>query len=144
MLRPAEKADSRAIHRLIHEVGINPLGLHWPRFLVMTSKAGDLLGCGQVKLHGDGSKEVASIAVVASKRGQGIAHAIIRELLARESQRPLYLMCRAGLEKFYEKFGFHSIEFEEMPPYFRKISRAERLFNRDALPEDRLRVMRLE
>lgn len=142
-IRPATSADSIAIRRLIHAVHINPTGLDWHRFLVAVSPADELLGCGQIKPHGDGSLELASIAVQEWARGRGIARALIHELLAGEPLRPVYLMCRAALEPLYMKFGFHSIGTAAMPRYFRMISRAERIFSRSAEPQDRLRVMRL-
>lgn len=143
-LRPAAKADFPGIRRLIHAVNINPTGLDWRRFLVAVSAGGDLLGCGQIKAHGDGSIELASIAVQEFARGRGIARAVIEKLLTQEARRPVYLMCRARLEPLYEKFGFRTIGFEDMPRYFKSISRAERIFNQSADPMDRLRIMRLD
>ena len=144
VIRPARREEARAIRRLIHEVNINPTGLDWRRFLVAVTIDEEFLGCGQIKPHGDGSIELASIAVQESFRGRGIARAIIEELLSREPRRPVYLMCRARLEPLYVKFGFHTVAFAEMPRYFKSISRAERIFNKDAESLDRLRVMRLE
>ena len=141
-VRPAINEDFPAIRALIHAVHINPTGLDWRRFLVAVTPENELLGCGQIKLHGDGSRELASIAVREQARGQGVARKVIEELLVREPTRPLYLMCRARLRHLYVKFGFHTIGFDEMPPYFRRISRAERIFNSKAQPEDRLLVMR--
>jgi len=143
-VRPATQKDFPAIRTLIHAVHINPLGLDWHHFLVAVTAEDELLGCGQIKLHSDGSRELASVAVQNQARCQGVARAVIEELLARERTRPLYLMCRARLEAFYAKFGFRAVGLEEMPPYFRRISRAERIFNASTLPEDRLSVMRLD
>jgi ribosomal protein S18 acetylase RimI-like enzyme len=75
------------------------------------------LGCGQIKPHSDGSRELASIAVQVQARGQGLARAVIVELLAREKTRPIYLMCRARLVPLYVIFGFHVIKLDEMPVY---------------------------
>lgn len=33
-LRTARAEDDAAIRKLIHQVGINPLGLHWERFIL--------------------------------------------------------------------------------------------------------------
>jgi N-acetylglutamate synthase-like GNAT family acetyltransferase len=143
-LRPAVQTDFTAIRALIHTVHINPMGLDWRHFLVAVKSERALLACGQIKPHTDGSRELASIAVQEQARGQGLARAIIGALLAREVQRPLYLMCRARLEPLYVKFGFRAIATPEMPPYFQRISRAERIFNSKAQPEDRLLVMRLD
>jgi N-acetylglutamate synthase-like GNAT family acetyltransferase len=142
--REALQEDFPAIRTLIHVVQINPTGLHWRRFIVAVNPTGDLIGCGQIKVHGDGSKELASIAVRETDRGLGVARKIIETLLARETVRPLYLMCRARLEILYIKFGFHVISLKEMPVYFQRISRAEKIFNSRARPEDRLAVMRLD
>jgi N-acetylglutamate synthase-like GNAT family acetyltransferase len=140
-VRPAIREDIPAIRSLIHAVRINPTGLDWRRFLVAVARQGNLIGCGQIKLHADASWEMASIAVQEYARGQGVARAIIEALLALELERPLYLMCRTRLKRFYVKFGFHDIELEEMPLYFRRISCAERIFNWKARPDNRLLVM---
>jgi ribosomal protein S18 acetylase RimI-like enzyme len=103
-----------------------------------------LLGCGQIKSHADGSREMASIAVQAQARGLGVARAVIEALLINEPERPLYLMCRTRLNRLYIKFGFHAIRLEEMPIYFWRISRVERIINLKVQPADRLLVMRVD
>ena len=143
-LRPAEQYDFPAIRSLIHTVGINPTGLHWRRFIVAISTKGEILGCGQIKPHSDGSLELASIAVIAKARGAGIARGIIEILLNRETTRPVYLMCRAQLEPLYNKFEFRVINAEEMPQYFRRIHNIAKIFNLNSLPEEQLIVMRLQ
>lgn len=142
IIRPAKKEDFPGIRALINAVRINPTGLVWRRFLVATSKDGRLVGCGQIKLHADGSKELASIAVQPQFRGQGVARAIIENLLQREPFRPLFLMCRAQLEPLYTKFGFQSVFFDDLPPYFKRIKRLEEIFNKMAKSGDRLIIMR--
>jgi N-acetylglutamate synthase-like GNAT family acetyltransferase len=124
-LRPATAEDFPAIRELIHQVGINPTGLNWQRFVVAIGAQGGLIGCGQIKPHGDSSIELASIAVVAEQRGQGIARRIIEHLLASQQGR-LYLTCRESLGPFYERFGFRTAQPEEMTPYFRRLSRLSR------------------
>lgn len=142
-IRPALEKDHPAIRALIREVQINPIGLNWRHFLVAISPADKLIGCGQIKRHLDGSREVASIAVQENARGQGVARAIIEGLLALETTRPLYLMCRKKLEPLYNKFGFLAISQSDMPVYFKRIKQVEELLNGSALPEERLSVMRL-
>jgi len=144
VVRPATRQDFLEIRALIHKVSINPTGLDWKHFLVAVSPENTLLGCGQIKPHFDGSLELASIAVQENARGRGVARAIIQKLLVRETTRPLYLMCRARLEPLYVKFGFHAIGQDEMPAYFQRISRAERIFNSKGQPENRLMIMRMK
>lgn len=123
-LRKAVKSDSRAIRRLIWKVGINPIGLDWRRFIVALDDTGCLIGCGQIKPHADGSRELASIAVEPKYQGRGLGSAIIRHLLA-ETEPPIYLTCRASLESYYQQFGFSTLSnSREMPAYFRRVSRA--------------------
>jgi len=143
-IRPATKGDFPAIRSLIHTVQINPTGLQWNRFLVAVTPQGNLLGCGQIKPHADGSREMASIAVQEQARGQGVAREVIEALLKLDPERPLYLMCRARLKLLYNIFGFHAIGLEEMPPYFRRIRLVERIINSKARQADRLLVMRLD
>jgi N-acetylglutamate synthase-like GNAT family acetyltransferase len=127
ILRPARKEEFPAIRALIYAVGINPTGLDWRRFIIAVTPEGELAGCGQVKPHADGSRELASIAVRPGFRLQGIARAILSRLLA-ENPPPLYLLCRARLGPFYERFGFRAIQLNEMPLYFRCLMRAARIF----------------
>jgi N-acetylglutamate synthase-like GNAT family acetyltransferase len=107
------------IQRIVRAAHINPMGLHWRHFVV-AEKDSQVIGTGQIKTHGDGSRELASVAVIPEYQHRGIASAIIRELLARETGT-LYLFCRLPLESFYQPFGFRRIGLDEMPPYFRRM-----------------------
>lgn len=120
-LRPATGGDAGAIRSLILRVGINPRDLDWERFVVAVDREGKLVGCGQVKGHRDGSRELASIAVRPRWREQGVATDIIRRLMA-EAGPPLWLMCRSALVGFYARYGFVRVEDEaRMPRYFRRV-----------------------
>lgn len=142
-LRPATQADFPTIRLLIRSVQINPIGLDWRRFIVAVTPNGALIGCGQVKPHRDGSRELASIAVLPGWRGQGVARAIIERLVAAHPG-PLYLTCRSSLGAFYERFGFRTIELAEMPPYFRRISRLAKALGIIGLIGENLLVMKRE
>ncbi|HEX6306436.1 MAG TPA: GNAT family N-acetyltransferase [Anaerolineales bacterium] len=122
VLRGATVHDAWAIRRLVIAGGINPTGLEWQRFVVAVTPGEEVIGCGQVKPHRDGSRELASIVVAPEWRGRGVARAIIARLLD-ENPGELYLMCRSGLQSLYEKFGFRVIQTDDMPRYFRKVSR---------------------
>lgn len=128
MLRPATAADQRAIHRIVRSAGINPFDLRWERFVVAEFE-GRVVGTAQIKTHSDGSRELASIAVVPSRRGTGVARALITALIARE-RGPLYLFCRRDLEPMYGKFGFRRIGPAEAPPYFARILRVSATLTR--------------
>jgi N-acetylglutamate synthase-like GNAT family acetyltransferase len=128
--RWANAEDEAAIKALVRSSNLNPLGVHWQRFLVAEDKAGDvaqIVGIGQVKVHGDGSRELASIATVPDRQGHGIATAIIRQLLETDAVTgygALYLTCRGHMEPFYQRFGFHRAgDVASLPPYFRRLMR---------------------
>ncbi len=117
------------------------MNLHWEHFTLAVDERGQMIGCGQIKPHRDGSRELASIAVEPCCRGQGAARAIIEHLMAR-AEPPLHLTCRSKLAPLYEKFGFRTVESTaEMPPYFRLIARAFKIFRRLFRLEDALTVM---
>ena len=121
-LREATEPDFQAIRRLIYRVQINPMSLDWRRFIIAVDASDKLLACGQLKPHGKDLVELASIAVEPEYRNEGIATAIIDELLKR-APRPVYLICRAPMGSFYERWGFRALERAEMPPYYKNLSR---------------------
>jgi N-acetylglutamate synthase-like GNAT family acetyltransferase len=143
VLRPAVQADFPAIRGLIHAVNINPTGLDWRRFFIAVNPAGELVGCGQVKPHRDGSRELASIAVVPQMRGNGVARVIIERLLA-EHTGVLYLTCRAHLGPFYSKFGFRIAKQRETPRYFRTLQRFAGALQRLGIMDESLLIMKRE
>ena len=118
-IRPATQADQVTIRRLIKEARINRMSLNWPNFVV-AEDGGAIVGIGQVKTHGDGSRELASIAVIPARQSQGIGGAIIKTLVARE-QGVVHLTCRSQLQGYYERFGFRRFEPAEFPPYFKRM-----------------------
>jgi N-acetylglutamate synthase-like GNAT family acetyltransferase len=127
-IRPATQADQPAITAMVRAAGINPLSLHWPRFRV-AEDAGRVVGVAQIKVHGDASRELASLAVAPDRQGEGIGGALIRHLLDQpEGQPPLFLMCRHELEGYYGRFGFRRVERGEMPSYFRRMTRVAAVF----------------
>ena len=141
-LRPALADDQYAITAIVRAARINARDLDWQRFLV-AQWGQDMIGVGQVKPHKDGSRELASIAVIPEWQGQGVGGAIIRALLARETGI-LHLMCALDTERYYERFGFHRIDRPDMPPYFRRIDRLVRIITRLSFGRIGLAVMRRE
>jgi N-acetylglutamate synthase-like GNAT family acetyltransferase len=120
-IRDAEAADSADIRSLVRAVGINPLGLDWRRFILAVGHDDQMIGCGQIKIHKDGSRELASIAVRENWRGRGVATGIIDSLLKNET-RNIWLMCRSEMVPFYARFGFIEVtQVEGLPSYFRRI-----------------------
>lgn len=121
-IRLALESEFIQIKELINLVGINPSGLDWKRFVVAVNEEGRVLSCGQLKPHGEGIVELASIATLPEYRKLGLARAIMENLL-QKAPRPLYLMCQSHNGPMYEKFGFHAIDEGEMPKYFRRVKK---------------------
>ncbi len=131
-IRPATATDQPIITQIIRDAGINRMSLDWRRFVVAEDNGAPstllrIIGIGQIKPHGDGSRELASIAVIPSRRGHGVGSAIIRALLTKETG-VLYLTCRAQLETYYTRFGFRQIAREGMSPHFRRIIHVANIF----------------
>ena len=118
-IRPATLADQPTIRRLIKEANLNRMSLNWLNFVV-AEVDGAIVGIGQVKTHGDGSRELASIAVIPAHQSEGIGSAVIKALLVRESGI-VYLTCRRELQGYYERFAFRRLEPAEFPPYFKRL-----------------------
>jgi len=119
-IRAATAADQPTIRRMIKEASLNRMSLNWPNFVV-AEEEGQIVGIGQVKPHGDGSRELASMAVVPARQGEGIGSAIIKTLIEREPGVVLHLTCRRQMGSYYERFGFRRLEAGEYPPYFRRL-----------------------
>ena len=119
-IRPAKAEDQPTIRRLIREANINRMNLDWPNFLI-AEDGGQVVGIGQVKTHRDGSRELASIAVIRSRQGQGIGSSVVNALLARHGEDVLHLTCERKNEGYYERFGFRRIPRSEWPAYFARL-----------------------
>lgn len=118
-LRRARQSDAPAIRAIIRQAGINPLGIHWRRF-VLAEVDGRIVGTGQIKPHGDGSRELSSIAVIPEFQRRGIAAQIITTLIAGQTGT-LYLTCQDRMERYYQRFGFRKIARGEMTVYFQRL-----------------------
>lgn len=143
-LRAATAADQPAIDALIKQLHLFGLNIKWPNFVVaVDDETQQVVAMGQIKRHGDGSYELASIGTQRAYRGRGLARQIIERLIAQHPGE-LHLMCVSTMGPFYEPFGFRSLTFDAMPPYFKRMARlaaAARLVDKTG-PE--LLVMRRE
>ncbi len=120
-IRPARPSDQGTLRRIVRRASLGPFGLHWSNFLIAESD-GEIIGVGQVKSHRDGSRELASLAVVPTYQGQGIGSALVRALLHRE-EGVVFLFCRIGLRGFYRQFGFAEAAPGDLSPSIRRLLR---------------------
>jgi N-acetylglutamate synthase-like GNAT family acetyltransferase len=126
VIRAATEADARAIDDLIHEAWLNPRDLDWRRFLV-ADDGGAIVACAQVRTHAGGSRELASVAVAAPRRGEGLGRAISEEAIAREPVRPLFLYTESRTVAYWEKFRFRVLADAEIPKDLRGSLRPARI-----------------
>ncbi len=141
VLRPASADDEVTIKSMVKEARVSPAGLDWRHFIVAAVGDEEVVGCGQLRPHRDGSLELASIVVVRAWRRMGVGQAIIRHLMALADQ-PLWLTCRSGLVPYYEKFGFNEVGAkEQQPPHFQRILHLAGLFQMLSAENEYLAVM---
>jgi N-acetylglutamate synthase-like GNAT family acetyltransferase len=120
-IRPARPADQQTIRRIVRSARLGPFGLDWPNFLV-AERAGEIVGVGQVKAHRDGSRELASLAVLPGNQGQGIGTALIQALLDHE-EGVLFLFCGSRLRGYYQRFGFEEVAPDLLSSSIRRLLR---------------------
>jgi amino-acid N-acetyltransferase len=140
-LRKAVSTDQKTIRGMVWNAGINPLQLDWRHFVLAIDEKGQVVGCVQVKTHGDGTNELASLVVAPEWRGRGTARLLIENQLATHPP-PLYLTCESNLEPLYRRFGFYTLTVDEMPPYFRRLVRVIRFLLQLTRSTQSLSVMR--
>lgn len=140
-IRPARQEDQQTIVSFINQAKINPRNLHWQNFLI-AEEAGRVLGIRQVKVHEQGTREVASGFVLPEYRRQGISAQLMQEILRRE-KGALYLMCRDKRTYYYEPFGFRQVDPRQLPADFRKEYRIGRIVTSllSLFSKDRVRIV---
>ena len=119
-IRKAKKEDRWKIRCLVWRACLNPTDLDWGRFVVGVDTSEKVVACGQIKIHRDGSKELASLVVAPKYRNRGLAHRIIKNLIS-DSDDNIYLICKVSLAGFYRKFGFMVVKKKDLPSYFKRI-----------------------
>jgi N-acetylglutamate synthase-like GNAT family acetyltransferase len=113
-IRAAAESDAVAIRALIRDARLNPRDLDWRRFLV-ADDAGRVVACAQFRVHRHGTRELASVAVVPSRRGHGLGRAIAEAAIAREPARPVFLYTESRTAAFWEKLGFRTVDGDAVP-----------------------------
>ena len=126
VIRAATEADATAIHDLVHDAQLNPRDLDWRRFLV-ADEVGTVVACAQVRVHGAGTRELASVVVRPDRRARGIGRTLVEAAIAREPVRPLHLFCESRTVAFWERFAFRTVEDEAIPRDMRATFRMGRI-----------------
>jgi N-acetylglutamate synthase-like GNAT family acetyltransferase len=119
-IRSACAEDQQRIKTIVRRAHINPFGLDWRRFVVVEDQ-GVVVGVGQVKTHWDGTRELASLAMMPERQGHGVGRVLVQALLANEPGT-VYLMCGQKMHVYYVFFGFRRVPYDAIPPHLRMVS----------------------
>lgn len=111
--RKARPDDQAEITEMIRRAHLNPRSLDWSRFVV-AQRHGTIVGCGQVRVHADGARELASLVVQPTVRGQGVAGGIIDALLADDSGE-MYTLIDRRFARHFQRWGFHVVDPDRLP-----------------------------
>ena len=113
-IRPATVDDQAVIARLVHQARLNSRALNWRAFAIAETDETSV-GVAQVRRHPDGTRELASLVVLAEYRGRGIASRMIEALLRHETDPVFTLLDRRYAEHF-TRWGFHAVTTADLPP----------------------------
>ena len=93
---------------------------------MVAEEEGRIVGVRQVKIPKNGTREVASGAILPECRRRGISTRLMNAVLASE-RGPLYLMCDERWAFYYEQFGFRHVAASGLPVDFRREYRIGRI-----------------
>lgn len=114
LLRRACAQDIWAIRKLVLSAKLDPTQVRWPQFWVIEGE-GRVVACGQLRRFAQ-AQELGSLVVTSAWRNRGLGSFLVQHLIL-EATEPLYLECLGSrLAKFYTRFGFMPIIWQELPP----------------------------
>ena len=113
-IRSAKAEDIWSIRKLVLRAMLDPTQLRWSQFWVIEC-SGQIVACGQLRSFA-GAQELGSLVVAPAWRDRGLGSYLTRHLIAQATE-PLYIECLGSkLAKFYSRFGFTPVAWQELPP----------------------------
>lgn len=113
ILRPARANEIWTIRKLVLSAKLDPTQLRWSQFWAIECE-GRVVACGQLRSF-PGAQELGSLVVAPAWRGRGLGRYLVQHLI-QEATQPLYLECLGSrLARFYTRFGFVPISWQELP-----------------------------
>lgn len=110
--RDATAHDDETIKQMIRRARLDITSLKWQNFRVAEHN-GQICAIGQVKRYPN-ANELGSLVTLREYRGQGIAGTLINQLEEKVGF-PLYLLCEAKMEAYYNRFGYQTISWFDAP-----------------------------
>jgi N-acetylglutamate synthase-like GNAT family acetyltransferase len=108
VIRHATAPDAKEIRAIIRDADLNRRDLDWRRFLVADDDG--VVATAQVRIHADGTHELASVAVVPDRQGLGIGTRVAEAAIADEETRPLWLCTGSDHIPFWDHLGFNVVD----------------------------------
>jgi N-acetylglutamate synthase-like GNAT family acetyltransferase len=113
IIKEATEKDLPLIMALIKSERADGRKIFYNQFLI--AKDGDeIIGCIRIK-ELENCLELGSLVIRPQYRNIGIGSKLIKKILARETRRPVYLLCRAQMSDFYSRGGFSEIDINFAP-----------------------------
>ncbi len=121
-VRQAALEDEAAIRSLVLSERMNPNNLDARNFVV-AEEAGRLVGAAQIRPHTDGARELGSLVIAASHRGNGIlaasiSTALVDALLGGEAGA-IFMITNAAHAGLYKRRGFMAVQPSAAPASIR-------------------------
>jgi amino-acid N-acetyltransferase len=114
MIRPAKAEDIWTIRKLVLSAMLDPTQLRWSQVWVIEC-SGQIVACGQLRSF-KGAQELGSLVVAPAWRDRGLGSYLTQHLIEQANQ-PLYIECLGSkLARFYSRFGFTPVAWQELPP----------------------------
>ena len=142
--RSARREDQAEITAMVRRAHLNPRNLDWTRFIV-AERHGTTIGGGQVRVYADGARELASLVVQRTLRGQGVASDIVDALLANDHGE-MYALIDRRFTHHFQHWGFHVVDTDELPPSVMRTYRVGRIVTglASVLTRRRIRIVPLK
>ncbi|MBI2524220.1 hypothetical protein HYW11_03350 [Candidatus Peregrinibacteria bacterium] len=108
-IRKAQKADIQGIEALIktHPV-MNATDLNDGTFFVVEKKK-MIIGCCRVYEHPTKLKELRSLCIADTERGNRLGQSLVRMLLAKQKHDKIYIIIDPALEEYYAETSFRHV-----------------------------------
>lgn len=113
-------AKRRGVLRRFLSAILRPLyssNVDWRHCLVAEAPGGEIIGCGKILPHENGDWEVASLSVVRSWRGSGVALTGGKYIIDH-APRPLWGVCERRYLPLYQRFGAVEVTDPALMPAF--------------------------
>ena len=112
-VRPARESDQASIYDLARNERVNPTNLHWFNFFVASIDA-RVIGIVQLRRHRDGSRELGTLIVKASHRGNGLGQQVVDAVMAQNGGR-IYTITRASNASTCDRWGLQVLDAKTAP-----------------------------